>query len=39
MTIKNKFLLPWIKKTLERICKAKIYNKIDIIDAFNYLQI
>ena len=35
MTIKNQYPLLSIKKTLERICKAKIYSKIDIIDAFN----
>ena len=38
MTIKNRYLLPLIKKTLERICKAKIYSKIDIIAAFNRLR-
>ena len=36
MTIKNQYLLPLIKKTLERICKAKIYSKI--IAAFNCLH-
>ena len=38
MTIKNWYPLPLIKKTLERICKAKIYSKIDIIAAFNRLS-
>ena len=37
MTIKNQYPLPLIKKTLERICKAKIYGKIDIIATFNDL--
>ena len=37
MTIKNQYSLPLIKETLERICKAKIYSKIDIIAAFNCL--
>ena len=37
MTIKNQYLIPLIKKTLEHICKAKIYNKTDIIAAFNRL--
>ena len=37
MTIKNQYPLPLIKKTLERIYKAKIYSKIDIIAAFNRL--
>ena len=38
MTIKNQYFLPLIKKTLERICKVKIYSKIDIIAAFNCLH-
>lgn len=38
MTIKNQYLLPLIKKILERICKAKIYSKIDIIAVFNCLH-
>lgn len=38
MTIKNQYPLPLIKETLERICKAKIYSKINIIAAFNYLR-
>ena len=37
MIIKKRYLLLLIKKTLERICKAKIYSKIDIIAAFNHL--
>ena len=37
ITIKNQYLLPLIKKILERICKVKIYSKIDIIAAFNCL--
>ena len=37
MTIKNQYPLPLIKKTLKRICKVKIYSKIDIITAFNRL--
>ena len=31
MTIKNRYPLPLIKETLEHICKAKLYSKIDII--------
>ena len=38
ITIKNQYLLPLIKKTLERIYKIKIYSKIDIIAAFNCLR-
>ena len=37
MSIKNQYLLPLIKEILERICKAKIYSKIDIITRFNSL--
>lgn len=38
ITIKNCYLLPLIKETLERVWKAKIFRKIDIITAFNCLQ-
>ncbi len=38
MTIKNQYPLLLIKETLERICKAKIYSKIDIIATFNRLR-
>ena len=37
MTIKNRYPLPLIKETLERIYKAKIYSKIVVIAAFNRL--
>ena len=39
MTIKNWYPLPLIKETLERICKLKIYSKINIIATFNHLHI
>ena len=39
ITVKNRYPLPLIKETLERVCKAKIFSKIDIIAAFNKLQI
>ena len=39
ITVKNCYPLPLIKETLERVCKAKIFSKIDIIVAFNKLQI
>lgn len=38
ITIKNRYPLLLIKRILEHICKAKIYNKIDIIATFNILQ-
>ena len=37
--MKNCYPLPLIKETLERVCKAKIFSKIDIIAAFNKLCI
>ena len=39
ITVKNCYPLPLIKETLERVCKAKIFSKIDIIAAFNKLCI
>lgn len=39
ITINNQYLLLCIKKTLKCICEAKIYDKINKIAAFNYLQI
>ena len=39
ITVKNRYLLPLIKETLERVYKAKIFSKIDIIAAFNKLRI
>ena len=39
ITVKNQSPLLLIKETLERVCKAKIFNKIDIIAAFNKLCI
>ena len=39
ITVKNQYPLPLIKETLERVCKAKIFSKIDIIAAFNKLRI
>ena len=39
MIINNQYLFPLINETLEHICKAKIYSKIDIIATFNHLRI
>ena len=39
ITVKNRYPLPLIKETLERVCKAKIFSKIDVITAFNKLRI
>ena len=39
ITVKNCYSLHLIKETLERVCKAKTFSKIDIIAAFNKLRI
>jgi transposase InsO family protein len=39
ITIKNRYPLPLIRETLDAICKAKVYTKLDIIAAFNKLRI
>ena len=39
ITVKNHYLLPLVKEILERVCKTKIFGKIDIITAFQKLQI
>jgi hypothetical protein len=39
VTIKNRYPLPLIRETLERLAKAKFYTKLDIIAAFNRLRI
>ena len=39
ITIKNRYLLLLISKTLDRLSKAKIYTKLDIISAFNRIRI
>lgn len=37
--IKNRYFLPLIVETLNRLCRAKIFIKLDIIAAFNRLRI
>ena len=39
LTIKNKYLLPLIQETLDRLCKAVYFIKLNIIAAFNKIQI
>lgn len=39
VTIKNRYPLPLIRETLDAICRAKIYTKLDIIAAFNKIRI
>lgn len=39
VTIKNRYPLPLIRETLDALCHAKVYTKLDIIAAFNKLRI
>jgi hypothetical protein len=39
VTIKNQYPLPLIRETLDALCNAKVYTKLDIIAAFNKLRI
>lgn len=39
VTVKNRYPLLLIKETLERVSRAKIFTKLDIIAAFNKLRI
>ena len=39
ITVKNRYPLPLISETLDRLSKAKIYTKLDIISAFNRIRI
>jgi len=38
MTVKNRYPLPLIRETLDRLAKVKYYTKLDIIAAFNKLR-
>ncbi|KAJ6437919.1 reverse transcriptase [Purpureocillium lavendulum] len=39
VTIKNRYPLPLIRETLDALCHAKYYTKLDVIAAFNKLRI
>ena len=39
ITVKNRYPIPLIQETLNRLSKAKYYTKLDIISAFNRLRI
>ena len=39
LTVKNKYPLPLIRKTLDRFCKAVYFTKLDIVNAFNKICI
>ena len=39
ITVKNRYPLPLIKETLDRLSQAKFYTKLDLISAFNKMRI
>lgn len=39
ITIKNRYPLPLIRETLDALCHAKVYTKLDVVAAFNKLRI
>ena len=39
VTVKNRYPLPLISETLNRLSRVKIFTKLDIISAFNRLRI
>ena len=39
VTIKNRYPLPLIRETLDALCGAKFYTKLDVIAAFNRIRI
>lgn len=39
LTVKNRYPIPLVRETLDRLCRAKYYTKLDIIAAFNRLRI
>jgi len=39
VTIKNRYPIPLIRETLDALCGAKFYTKLDVIAAFNRIRI
>jgi hypothetical protein len=39
ISIKNRYPPPLIRETLDAVCKAKIFTKLDVISAFNRVRI
>jgi len=39
VTVKNRYPLPLIRETLDSLCGAKFYTKLDVIAAFNRIRI
>jgi len=39
VTVKNRYPLPLIRETLDSLCGAKFYTKLDVIAAFNRIRV
>jgi hypothetical protein len=39
ITVKDRYPIPLIRETLDRLCKARYFTKLDIVAAFNNLRI
>lgn len=39
VTLKSRYPIPLIKETLDAICKAKVFTKLDVIAAFNRVRV
>ena len=39
ITIRNRYLIPLIQETLDRLAKARYFTKLDIVAAFNRIRI
>ncbi|RYO77870.1 hypothetical protein DL764_010172 [Monosporascus ibericus] len=39
VTVKNRYPIPLIRETLDALCSARVYTKLDIVAAFNRLRI
>src|SRR5437773_2823677 len=39
VTVKNRYPLPLIRATLDALCNAKFYTKLDVIAAFNRIRV
>ena len=37
--MKSRYPIPLIKETLDSICKARIFTKLDVIAAFNRVRV
>jgi hypothetical protein len=37
--VKSRYLIPLIRETLDKLSKARFFSKLDIILAFNIIQI